>query len=140
MKPFYFTKENWKLKWNFQDLKDWLYVVTQPKSIRSVQQNRLYWWWFLKHLVKFHEDKWDIYTSDQLHWVFKTMLLKKRKYNEVWNKRKWITEVWSTSDLNTKQFTEYMDKINKIYIDAHWFSVPECPNEEELLYWEKMIV
>lgn len=140
MKPFYFTKEDWKLKGNFQELKDGTYVATQPKSIRSVQQNRMYWGWFLKHLVLFHEEKWEVYTLEQLHDAFKKTLLKKRIYNQVWNKRKWVTEVGSTSNLNTKQFKDYMEKINKMYMDAHGWQVPECPNEDELLYWEKMIV
>lgn len=140
MKPFYFTKENWNLKGNFQELKDGTYVATEPKSIRSVQQNRMYWGWFLKHIVIFHEEKGDVYTVEQMHDAFKKTLLKKRIYNQVWNKRKWVTEIGSTSDLNTKQFKEYMEKINKMYMDAHGWSVPECPNEEELLYWEKMIV
>jgi len=140
MKPFYFTKENWKIKWNFWELPDWIYKAEKPKSNRSLQQNRLYWGWFLKHLVKFHEEKGDIYTLEQLHEAFKVSLLKKRIYNKVWNKRKWISDIWSTAELTTKQFKDYMEKINKMYMDAEGWQVPECPNEDELLYRESLIV
>lgn len=56
MKPFYFTKENGKVKGLWSELKDGTYKAVKPKYTRSPELNRLYWGWFLKHLVLFHEE------------------------------------------------------------------------------------
>lgn len=94
----------------------------------------------MKHLVKFEEELGNVYTVDQMHEAFKSMLLKERVYNEVGNKRRWITRIGSTSKLTKKQFKDYLDKINKMYLDTHGYQVPEPVNEDELLYWESLMI
>lgn len=139
MKPFYFKITDWKLTWNFRELQDWNYKAEKVTQKANHNQFRLYRGWHLKHLVKFHEELGEVKTTEWLHkelWEFRTQ----RIYNDVWNKKRWITKIISTSTFSKKQMSDYIKKIENYYIDNYWYAIPLPLNEQELLQWERMLV
>ena len=132
MKPIKIKIQDWKIFGNIRELPNWEYMISQCKKVRTNQQNKLYWGWFLPHLVQFHQSLWEVCTTQDLHNHFKKILLKKRVYSEYANKRRYVVVTGSTSWMTTKSFKAYMEKINSMYIDIHWYSVPECQDESLL--------
>ena len=146
---YYFEKKDGKFFWSFPKLPDWLYKITEAKKNRSLDQNRLYWGYILKFIVQQYKDFWYIHTTEQLHTIFKRAFIpKKREYSD-FNKRKFVQKLWSTADLNTKQFSDYIKMIQSIFEFWHMdklglekidnFIIPDI-NEDELLYWESIII
>lgn len=90
------------------NLPDGQYTLTVEKTRqwRSYPQNNHFHW-----LCDFLQDNTDIgYTSTEWKDFFKSELLKEKKRNPV-NKRKKFTRVKWTSELDTKDFSEFIEKI-----------------------------
>ena len=146
---YYFEKKEGGIYWSFPKLPDWLYKITEAKKTRTLKSNSYYWWYILTFIIQQYKDFWYIHTKDELHYIFKKAFLpRKREYSD-FNKKKFIQKIWSTADLNTKQFSDYiemiksifefwyMEKLNLEIIDN--FIIPDI-NEDELLYWESIIL
>jgi len=145
---WYFKKENGKITWYFPQLHDWEYKIEKSKKTRSLKSNSYYWWFVLSYIIETYKDYWYIHTKDELHEIFKTAFIpKKRVY---WDfSKKYVMRKWSTTELNTKQFTDYIKMIESIFEFWHmeklWlekiekFVVPDI-SQDELLYRESKIV
>lgn len=110
------------------------YIMTKPmngefcveikknKTTRSIQQNRLYWSW-----VNILADHFG-YTPEEMHLELGTAFLPLREYKT--RKNKTLVMPVSTTSLSTKEFTEYLEKIDKL---AQQQNV-KIPRPEELGY------
>lgn len=147
-KRWFFKKENWKIISSFPKLPDWRYKISIVKQKRSWDQNRFYWGYILKFIVLQYKDFWYIYTTENLHDIFKKVFLPKKKIKSDFSK-KFVYVSWSTGDLSSKQFSDYIDLIKAIFefwemeklrlekIDK--FIIPDI-TEDDLLYRESQIV
>ena len=97
-------------------------VITKEK--RTLDQNRLYWLWLSCIAKETGNDKDDLheyfiykYLNPELIQVFEKMIYKRL----------------STSTLDTKQFTKYL---NKIQVFANTELAIELPNPEDLKFAE----
>ena len=107
-----------------QDIKieDNMQVEIKPYiKKRSLDQNALYHMW-VKTIAEYTG-----YTQSQMHEVFKARLLP-IIYREVDGKK--LTELTSTTTLNTKQFSDYMREIEAFAIENNIM----LPYPEELIY------
>lgn len=149
MKKYTFEIKNQKILWFFPQLVDWLYEIRERKQIRSLEQNRLYWWYIIKFIVLQYKEAWHIHTKDYIHDLFKKCFLKKEREYSDFSKR-YILKSWSTTNLNKKQFTEFINNIKIIcefgkLWEIKWleslepFIIPDI-NEEELLTWIDKII
>lgn len=133
----------------FPKLKDWKYKIVEVKQIRSPEQNRLYWWYIIKFIVLKYQYAWIIHTKDFIHECFKKAFLpRERVYSDF--SKKYILQSWSTTTLNKKQFTDFINNIKIIcefgklgeikgLEDLEAFVIPDI-SEEELLMWIDKIV
>ena len=119
---FYGTKEKNQIKYQnpsilteyISNLKDGQEIVLEIKTkrrIRSLSQNALYWLW----LDVISQDTG--FTSEDLHSTFKSLFL-------VDNTQK-IPLVRSTTDLDTAQFTLYLNKIEDLCFDKLNIKLPQ---------------
>lgn len=148
LKIYYFEKKDWKIYWTFPKLPDWVYKITEAKKTRWIQANRYYWGYVLKFIVLQYKEFWYIHTVDSLHEIFKKAFVPRKRVKSDFSKN-YIYIMWSTADLNTRQFKDYMDMIKAIFefgeMEKLWlekidsFIIPDI-NNDELLYWESMIV
>jgi len=138
-KRWYFKKEKGKIIWFFPKLEDWEYKITVAKHNRSLAQNRLYWGYFLKQICLYYKEIWIKISIDDLHFEFKKRLPRKRIYSDFTSK-KYIVISWSTSDLTTSQFTSYIESINEELMDRYQWSVELDITEDDLIYWESIIL
>ncbi|PZM86411.1 hypothetical protein DLH72_01015 [Candidatus Gracilibacteria bacterium] len=109
----FFEKINGKIK-NFsnQKLPDGRYKITEVKNFRSLEQNKLYWA-ILNFISENYKEKGFIYTTDFLHEKFKKAFLpRKRIYSDF--SKKYVLCLSSTTELNTKQFKNYIENIKII--------------------------
>ena len=149
MKKYYFEIKNEKILGFFPTLEDWKYKITEVKRVRSLDQNRLYWGYIVKYIVLKYKEIWILHTKDFIHNKFKKTFIKRDRIYSDYSK-KYILKTGTTTNLNTKQFTEFIDKI-KIFCE-HWvlweikglenlepFIIPDI-NEDELLDWIDKIV
>ena len=103
--------------------KTWLKVIDKTKA-RTLSQNALYWKW-LGEIVK-QSPHWD--DEDELHeemkqrYVLPILLRDDEEYGPFIDKVQGLgVEAWkefvkrhiSTTDLNTKQFSEMLDKVHR---------------------------
>lgn len=147
-KRWFFKKENWKIISSFPKLPDWNYKICIVKKTRSLDQNRFYWWYVLKFIVLQYKDFWYIYTTENLHDIFKKVFIPKKRIKSDFS-RKFVYLSGSTSDLNTKQFSDYIERIKAIFefweMEKLWlekidsFVIPDIDNDD-LLYRESLIV
>lgn len=149
MKIWYFEITKGKILWFFPTLTDWKYKIVEMKRIRSLEQNRLYWWYIIKYIVLMYKEIWIIHTKDFVHEKFKMAFLHRDRIYSDFSK-KYILKYWSTTTLKIKQFTEFINHI-KIICEfwklweirgLEWlepFIIPDI-NEEELLNWIDKIV
>lgn len=80
-------------------------VTIRPyKSKRSVEQNRMYWGVWLKHISD-HTG----HSPEELHEFFKQRFLHHEDLTVLGDE---VQVYPSTTKLNTKQFTEYLDKVS----------------------------
>jgi hypothetical protein len=84
--------------------------VKEGKERRSIPQNDLYWFW-----LTFLENESETgYTKDEFHEFFKYEYLGEYYETLLINGNTWgYYKFPSTTDLNTKQFSEYMDKVER---------------------------
>ena len=86
--------------------KEILISIKEDKSQRTLRQNRYYW--KLLEIMEFQSEVG--YTQEEWHEIFRQKFLDKKKYllfEEEYN----ITA--STTKLNTKEFTDYIEKIKR---------------------------
>lgn len=133
---FLFTKEDWKIKWDFASLKDWKYKVTELDE-RTLQQNAFLFGWIYKNAVEAFARKWNILNVEHAHFFFKSQFLKKRKKCKVTGKYR--METGSTIELSKKAFSKYIENIRQWVLDNLEYDIPEPTNQEELLYYESFI-
>jgi len=150
MNKWYFEINKGKILGFFPKLKDWKYKITEIKRIRSLEQNKLYWGYIIKFIVLQYQEVWEIYSKDYIHSKLKRALLPRKQIRSEFNKRKFVWVSWTTTELTTKQFTEYIDRI-KILCEfwkldqIPWLSklepfvIPDI-TEEELLEWIDKII
>lgn len=147
-KKWFFRKENWKIISSFPKLPDGNFKITPVKNTRSLNQNKLYWGYILKIIILQYKDFWYIYTVDNLHEIFKKVFIPKKRIKSDFS-RKFVYLSGSTSDLNTKQFSDYIERIKAIFefweMEKLWlekidsFVIPDIDNDD-LLYRESLIV
>lgn len=127
---YYFTKfEDWTIKCErpikhiFETLEEWRYTVSVKKirNRRSADQNRYYWacLWLIAVEVGYIHDDMDLTIKgkvvDALHEIFKDRFLSSGKIKSVKDKRKSIRLPGSSKNLDTKEFSEYMNKIKTLH-------------------------
>ena len=146
----YFEVKQWKIIPLFtkEQLVDGKYFMQQVKQIRTLPQNRLYFWYYLKYIVATYKDYWYIYTKDTLHNIFKKAFIPRERIYSDFSK-KYIQKTWSTTKMKTKQFSTYLECIKVIFefweMEQLWlpkidsFVIPDI-NEEQLLEWESKII
>ena len=144
MKKRYFEINNGKILWFFPKLDNWKYKIVEIKQIRSLDQNRLYWGYIIKYITLMYKEAWYIHTKEYIHKLFKkSFLYRERVYSDF--SKKYIFKYWSTTNLTTKQFTDFINNIKIIcefgkLWEIKWleqlepFIIPDI-DEEELLNW-----
>ncbi len=133
MKTFFEKLENWEIKVFYtsfseelKKLKPWKYEFKfeKIKKTRSILQNSLYWKW----LSILEEHSWSWYTADEFHKdIFQKNFLKSKIKSEK-DKRRKIEIVRSTTNLNTEEFSIYLQKIQKLAKDFFKINL-EFPND-----------
>lgn len=103
--------------------------VKQYGENRTNQQNR-YLWWVVYKIIS--DELW--YNENEVHDLFKAKYLRVDKYIEKDWKKINIPRIRSTTDLNTKEFKEYIDKIRDFVSINLWIYVPEANEYEEFKY------
>lgn len=112
----YFEKRDWKIISSFPKLEDWFYQIKQVKKTRSLDINS-YYWLCIQVIVDEYKNYWYIHTSWELHKLFKKWLLPRyRVYGE--NKKSYVYQRQTTTNLNNKEFSKYLNNI--ILICEHW--------------------
>lgn len=117
------TKLEWKsIKIDIKEIKD----------ARTVQQNRFYWWYILKHAADWIRQKhWFEFTEEDLHWFFKVeiaFMLTDQEFENL-----------TTSTMDSTQFTRYIESIKEC-LSAKWqVTVPELWEDQMLAYYEQFI-
>ena len=149
MKKWYFEINNGKILWFFPKLDNWKYKIVEIKQIRSLDQNRLYWGYVIKYITLMYKEAWYIHTKEYIHKCFKkSFLYRERIYSDF--SKKYIFKYWSTTNLTTKQFTDFINNIKIIcefgkLWEIKWleqlepFIIPDI-DEEELLNWIDKII
>ena len=103
--------------------------LEEIKENRTQAQNRLYWS-YISDLTSCFYDKWIIISKDDLHeWLRQKFIDWKYKINKITWKRMILRK--STTKLNKKEFSDYIDKIEK-YIFQTYEIV--CPLRTDLFY------
>jgi hypothetical protein len=95
--------------------KEWNISITLLKSKRSIDQNKLYWLW-----LGAAEKETGNYSND-LHEFFKEKFLG-FTIKKVFGVE--VKTINSTTKLNTKEFTEYLDKIHLFISEEIGLSLP----------------
>jgi len=113
MTIWFFEVFKGKILWFFPKLNDWKYKIVEVKKIRSPEQNRLYWWYILKFIVLEYQKVGTIHTKDFIHESFKKAFLPRERVYSHFSK-KYILQSWSTTTLNKKQFTDFIENIKLI--------------------------
>jgi hypothetical protein len=99
--------------------------VKKIKNPRSLAQNRYYW--FICGLLA---EKFKI-ENDKVHELLKYLFLRHEEWSDVAGVS--IVSLKSTTDLNTKEFEEFLDRIRKWSLEEYNFVIP-IPNETEYFY------
>ena len=98
--------------------------VSVKRKLRSNSQNKLYWVWLgLIAKEATRQDGEKKYTADDFHLAFRKMFL-----NESVGV---IVKIQSTTELDTKEFTKYLDRIQK-WVWEHLSSEFIFPLPEDL--------
>lgn len=91
------------------------------KKNRSVSQNRLYWLWVNEIKDHIERTQGKVFSTDDIHEWFKDELLPQHVI-EINGKAK--KAIKSTSALTTKEFTEYLEKIDWYCSDNLGLNLP----------------
>lgn len=118
---FYIDKKWWKISWLWLSeylttLKDGIYrlEIVRDYKARSIPQNNLFHGWMLQLEKKSHV--W--YTAEEWKELFKTNFLS-TKHRNILDRRKKITRTRSTTELSTKEFNEFLEKIQEAWKLPH---------------------
>lgn len=84
-----------------KSLPQWDYVIDVKKPTRSIEQNSLYW-----SILEQIENEIGTH-KDELHDFFKAKFLSRPVMSALWE----YTSIVSTTALDTKEFTDYIEKI-----------------------------
>lgn len=116
MERFYFETKGWNVIKNKEDFfnllqsRDWKWVIEERRETRSFDQNRYLWGGVYGTIAKVN---WD--DPEYIHWICGMRFLvdhsKKMPY------------VRSTATLDTKEFTEYVEKI-KDWVSEFEITIP----------------
>lgn len=109
---------------NLPDGKTFEVEIKKKREIRSLPQNRLYWLWLSCIMSETGNDKTD------LHKFFSEKYLPKN-IAEVFGEQ--ILKTVSTTILDTKQFTDYLDRVQQF---ANTELGIVLPNPEDLHFQE----
>ena len=122
------NKDQFKKEFNeyFKKLDDWNYncEIKKYRKNRSLSQNKYYW----LTIAKF-ADEVDVTPAD-LHEELKYELL---STHFTWIKWEDIVKIKSTSNLNTVQMEEYLERIRKKAMEEYNLYL-ELPNETQFSY------
>jgi len=94
----------------------WVIKLTKVRQVRSIQQNRMYWGYILPSIAL--EKGYEV---EELHEYFKT--LAGTKSITVGKTSKDVAI--STRDMNTKEFTEYIDRIVQFVFHNEKIKIPK---------------
>jgi hypothetical protein len=83
--------------------KQWVCNITEKKTKRSLDQNSRYW----KLLTDF--GRYLGYEAEEMHELARYKFL----FDEIEVNGEWMPRLKSTTKLNTQDFTEYMDAIDR---------------------------
>jgi len=110
------------------EYKDWTYKYVE--QTRTLSQNRLYWW-FISDLTKCFDDMGVFITSEDLHeWLSQKLLKGSYNKNSITGMR--TIKRKSTTKLSKKEFSKYIEDIEKYLIQTYNIS---CPlRTDNLLY------
>jgi hypothetical protein len=101
-----------------------LVTISDIKNIRSLMQNKLMWLWYAKIRDWINEVNGEMYDIEGLHEKMKRMFL----IPIIHNFKDGIIRVYSTKNLNTKEFTEFLEKIDMYCADRLNLILPH-PND-----------
>lgn len=130
-------KENWKITWQKRELndffircQDWDYIVKieKKKEKRSISQNAYYNWVVLKVFMEYTGS-----SQEDLHYFFKNKFLSNVIEIDIWWKLEKFRHIKSTTDLNKKEFEEYLSKI-RMFASDQGLCIP-LPNEDLTEYF-----
>ena len=94
--------------------KVWEVIVRKPKSVRSMDQNEYYWEMLTAMGDYFGYDKTDMHKLMAYKFLFKMKEIKNEE----------VAYIQSTTELNTKDFNEYLEKI-KFWAGQYGFKFEE---------------
>lgn len=97
--------------------------VLEKKANRSISQNSLYWLWLTCIEFETGNDR------DELHEIFKKKFILPKKVNIYGTE----IERYSTTDLDTAQFKQYLDKIQIFASTELAITLPD----PESKYWDE---
>jgi hypothetical protein len=99
--------------------------IMEHRPRRTDRQNRYYWPCFVQPLADFLREQGDLTEDEEAHELIKAKFLRKtivnKKTGEV------MEYVGSTTDLTTKEFNEYLDRVAFWLADMFGIVVPD-PN------------
>jgi len=105
--------------------KEWLFTCKEYKPKRTLEQNARYWA-ILNFISK---ETWN--DDEYLHSLMKKQFLSKRKQVKIGKKKFWVMDTVSTTKLNTKQFSDYNEKVENFFREF-WISIPQHDTKEFL--------
>lgn len=105
--------------------KKWVCEIKKKTKKRSLSQNALMWMW-LNDVAKQMSDITG-YDQDEMHAVFKKKFLVPRivRVDDV------EVDIYSTKNLTTKEFTEYLERIDRFCAQEFGIHVPH-PQDMQL--------
>jgi hypothetical protein len=111
----------------------WMIKILPICNKRSLAQNRMYWKWLklIADHVTYHDPNNNVCSDDDLHEWFKEKFLETKIIEirgEIIKKRK------STTKLNTKEMTEYLEKIDQYCAQSMHLILPH----PEDMYYQAM--
>lgn len=103
-------------------LASWAYTILlrATSKIRSLEQNS--WYWCICAFLAENTDYW--WSKDDWHEFFSQNLLAEQRQWPWWM---FLTKIESTTDLDTVEFTEYIEKILRfceLPVKDGWLSIP----------------
>jgi len=104
------------------DQKKWSISIKIKREIRSLPQNRLYWLWLACICDETGGDR------DEIHLELKRRFLPLKTVKGLSGE---VTKPISTTELDTKQFTDYLEKIQIMMLRDYGITLP---NPSDLIF------
>lgn len=129
-----------KIQINFDEMQDKRKLYDTLKSLhgkyeiafkkvrdnRSLSQNNYYWGVVLPYALEAVNNEGNEWNLDDLHDFFKSEFLKDFKVIIIDNLARQTKTVKSTSELNTKEFTDYIDRIVRWCAEQFGAEIPSA--------------